>query len=338
MVLPEDGGIPEQNCSPCFPKVLYFAFESYGVVPIDTNTPAAVQPGPRRIDLHCHSTASDGVLTPTVLVERAHQRGIQILSLTDHDTLAGLHEAREQCELLGMQLVNGIELSCTWSATTIHVLGYDFALDNPELNALVEQLQQGRWQRAGKIAERLERKGMPDCLAGARAIQAERGETNQPPGRPHFAEHLVRAGHAKDHSEAFNKWLGSGKIGDVKQFWPEFSTIMQVLHSAQAKISLAHPLHYKFTRSKRRRLVDEFANLGGHALEVSNGLQPPEEVGTLAVMAREWQLATTAGSDFHGPRNWSELGLYRPLPKDLPLLWQTFDLPGSLLELDAGVH
>ncbi|YCO43522.1 PHP domain-containing protein [Thiopseudomonas denitrificans] len=289
------------------------------------------------MDLHCHSTASDGALTPTALVQRAHERGIRILALTDHDTLKGIGEARQACDALGMHLVNGIELSCTWAATTIHVLGYDFALDSIPLNALIRRLQDGRWQRAEKISQRLAAKGMPGCLEGARAIQAGLGEQEQPPARPHFAAYMVQAGYARDHAEAFDKWLGAGKLGDVKQFWPEFAEVMQVLGEAQAFTSLAHPYHYSFTRSKRRRLVADFAERGGHALEVSNGPQPPEQVGTLAVMAREFGLKVTAGSDFHMPRNWSELGLYRAPASDLTPLWHSFAVPDSLREPEIGV-
>lgn len=270
-------------------------------------------------------------------MQRAHERGIRILALTDHDTTKGIAEAREACAGLDMHLVNGIELSCTWAATTIHILGYDFALDAASLTELVDRLQTGRWQRARKIDQRLAAKGMPGCLEGAQAVQAELGEDSQPPARPHFAEHMVRAGYVKDHSEAFNKWLGAGKIGDVKQFWPEFAEVMQVLTQAGAWISLAHPYHYKFTRSKRRRLVADFAEQGGHALEVSNGLQPPEQVGTLAVMAREFALEITAGSDFHAPRNWSELGLYRAPADDLTPLWHRFAVPASIREPVIGV-
>ncbi len=275
-------------------------------------------------------------MSPTELVRRAHQRGIRILALTDHDTTSGIAEARQACEALGMHLVNGIELSCTWSATTIHVLGYDFDLQSAPLNGLIERLQNARWQRAEKIDQRLAAKGMPGCLEGARSVQAGLGESGQPPARPHFAEYLVRAGHVRDYAEAFNKWLGAGKIGDVKQYWPEFADVMQVLRDAQAWISLAHPYHYNFTRSKRRRLVAEFAGLGGHALEISNGLQPVEQVGTLAGMAREFNLQITAGSDFHVPRNWSELGLYRAPAEDLTPLWQQFTIPDAIREPAPG--
>ncbi|NLD01076.1 MAG: PHP domain-containing protein, partial [Gammaproteobacteria bacterium] len=129
------------------------------------------------------------------------------------------------------------------------------------------------------------------------------------------------AGHVRDHAEAFRKWLGSGKIGDVKQHWPTLEETVATLLQAQASISLAHLYHYKFTRTKRRRLVQDFVNAGGHALEVVNSMQPAEQVGTLSILAREFDLKVTAGSDFHLPQQWSELGRYRAVPDDLtPLL------------------
>jgi hypothetical protein len=277
------------------------------------------------VDLHCHSTASDGVLAPAVLVARAHQRGIRLLALTDHDTLEGLDEAHRTAAELDMQLVNGIELSCTWGGATIHVLGYAFERDAPALREAIEALHHGRWQRAEEIDRRLAAKGMPGALDGARAVQQELGDSGNAPARPHFAEFLVRAGHVRDRAEAFRKWLGAGKLGDVKQHWPELESVVDTLRAADAWISLAHPWQYDFTRSKRRRLVAHFAAAGGHALEVVNGMQPAEQVGGLAILAREFGLMASAGSDFHAPGDWSELGLYRPLPDDLTALWKRFE-------------
>lgn len=161
-------------------------------------------------------------------------------------------------------------------------------------------------------------------MIAARAIQQELGDSGNAPARPHFAEALVRAGHVRDRGEAFHKWLGAGKLGDVKQHWPALEQTVSTLLDSGAWVSLAHPWQYEFTRSKRRRLVIAFAEAGGHALEVSNGMQPAEQVGSLAILAREFGLMATAGSDFHGPGQWSELGLYRALPDDLSPLWRHF--------------
>lgn len=273
-----------------------------------------------KIDLHCHSTASDGVFAPAQLVARAKEQGVDVLALTDHDTLEGLPEAQQAAHELGVVLVNGVELSCQWGGATIHVLGYGFALDAPVLVEALSALHTGRWQRAQLIAERLAAKGMPDALEGARAIQQALGDSDNAPARPHFADFLVQKGFVRDRSEAFRKWLGSGKLGDVKQHWPELEDCVKTLRQAGAWVSLAHPLHYALTRTKRRRLVSDFVNAGGQALEVVNGMQAPEQTGTLSILTREFGLSATAGSDFHAPTDWNELGRFRPLPEDLPVL------------------
>lgn len=276
------------------------------------------------VDLHCHSTASDGALAPAVVVARAFERGVRLLALTDHDTLDGLDEASVAAQTLGMQLVNGIELSCTWGGATIHVLGYAFNRDAPALQQAIAELHEGRWLRAAEISKRLEAKGMPGALEGARAMQQELGDSGNAPARPHFADFLVRSGYVKDRAEAFRKWLGSGKLGDVKQHWPELAQAVDTLRRANAWVSLAHPWQYDFTRSKRRKLIADFVGAGGHSLEVVNGMQPAEQVGSLAILAREFGMFVTAGSDFHAPGQWSELGVYRPVPEDLPPLWARF--------------
>ncbi|MDO7926604.1 PHP domain-containing protein [Pseudomonas sp. KFB-139] len=276
------------------------------------------------VDLHCHSTASDGSLAPAAVVARAYENGVRVLSLTDHDTVEGLEEARAAAHSLGMQLVNGVELSCTWGGATIHVLGYGFDVNAQALVDAISRLHEGRWLRAEEISRKLAIKGMPGALEGARAIQQELGDSGNAPARPHFADFLVRAGFVKDRSEAFRKWLGAGKLGDVKQHWPTLEETVATLRASGAWVSLAHPSHYDFTRSKRRKLVADFIQAGGHAIEVVNGMQPADQVGTLAILAREFGLLVTAGSDFHGPGAWSEIGIYRPLPEDLPPLWCRF--------------
>ena len=277
-----------------------------------------------RVDLHCHSTASDGQLSPTALVERAHGRGVRVLALTDHDTLDGLPEARRAAQALGVELVDGVELSCTWCGATIHVLGYGFDGQAEPLVKALADLHRARWTRAEEIGRRLEAKGMPGAFEGARAVQAELGDSENAPARPHFAEFLLRQGYVKDRAEAFRKWLGAGKLGDVKQHWPSLADAVGTLRAAGAWISLAHPYHYDFTRTKRRKLVADFIAAGGHAIEVVNGPQPAEQVGVLSILVREFGLMVTAGSDFHGPSDWSELGLYRSVPDDLPPLWPRF--------------
>ncbi|MEN0109015.1 MAG: PHP domain-containing protein, partial [Pseudomonas sp.] len=158
------------------------------------------------VDLHCHSTASDGALAPAVVVARAHERGVRMLALTDHDTLEGLAEARATATELDMQLVNGVELSCTWGGATIHVLGYGFATNAPALVQAIADLHSGRWLRAEEIDRRLALNRMPGALDGARAIQQELGDSGNAAARPHFADFLVREGYVTVRAEAFRTW------------------------------------------------------------------------------------------------------------------------------------
>ena len=239
------------------------------------------------IDLHSHSTASDGIFSPSQLVARAYQKGVTTLALTDHDTIDGLAEAQTTATQLAIKLIRGVEISCVWHNITIHVLGYNFSLTDASLAELLKTLKEARWTRAK-------------------------------------AEAMIKLGYVKSQKEAFQKWLGTGKIGDIKQHWPEFETIVKQLQSSEAWLSLAHPCQYNMTRTKLCRLLKEFVALGGQSIEVVNGFQPAEQVGKLANLARDFGLLCSAGSDFHRPNTWSELGIYRQMPEDLPALWHKF--------------
>lgn len=276
------------------------------------------------LDLHCHSTASDGVLSPALLVARAQAQGVELLSLTDHDTIEGLAPARAVAQALGIHFINGVELSCTWGGATVHLLGYQFSEDSPVLLTALERVHQHRWQRAEIIAQRLAAKGMLGAFEGARRIQQTLGDSENAPARPHFAEFLVQAGYVRDRNEAFRKWLGAGRLGDVKQLWPDLEQTVRVLRESEAWVSLAHPWQYEFTRRKRRQLALDFVRYGGQAIEVANGLQPVEQVCSLGLLARELNLLVSMGSDFHAPGDWSELGLYRTSPLELVPLWHRF--------------
>lgn len=277
-----------------------------------------------KVDLHSHSSVSDGQLTPTQLVFRACDLGLHMLALTDHDSLHGLDEARAAASGTGLQLVDGVELSCLWGGATVHVLAYDFERNNEKLQRLLNTLSQARQARAEEIGRRLEKVGVADAYAGACKVKQAHSGMADIPARPHFAAYLVEAGYVKDQTEAFRRWLGAGKIGDVKQHWPEMHEVIEPVLAAGGVLSLAHPMQYDFTRSKRRRMVSNFAELGGHAIEISNGMQSATQVNALTALALEFNLEVSAGSDFHAPHPWSELGVYRPLTDDLPHLWKRF--------------
>ncbi len=275
-------------------------------------------------DLHMHSTASDGLLEPTELMRRAAAAGIQLVALTDHDSLDGQAAARQAAGRLGMGWISGVELSALWQGQTLHVLGYGFDPDDRTLVEKVRGVQAGRWKRAEEIAERLAAKRIPGALEGALAVQRAQGaELHSPPGRPHFADWMVLAGHVRDRAEAFHKWLGAGKLGDVKQHWPNLDEAIAPLASAGGIAVLAHPWQYGLTRSKLRRLLRDFASAGGRGIEVVNGQQPVEQVAYLGKLCNEFGFLASCGSDFHHPDSpWMALGRMAVLPPDCTPLWQ----------------
>lgn len=274
-------------------------------------------------DLHMHSTASDGALDPVELMDRAAEAGVELVSLTDHDCLDGQVAASARARELGMQWVNGVELSAQWQGHTLHVLGYAFDGESESLRAAIETVRQGRWKRAEQISEKLASKRMPGALEGALAVQRAAGaDLSSPPARPHFADWMIQAGHVQDRPEAFRKWLGAGKLGDIKQHWPSLDEVVASLRGAGGVAVLAHPWHYGFTRSRLRRLLRDFAGAGGQGLEVVNGQQPVDQVAYLGKLAEEMGFLASCGSDFHHPDSpWMALGKMTAFPLHCTPVW-----------------
>lgn len=274
-------------------------------------------------DLHMHSTASDGALSPSVLMACAAQAGIELVALTDHDTVTGLEEARLAALNHGMQWISGIELSAQWQGHTIHVLGYGFDPADKKFNQALAEVRDGRWQRAREIAAKLADKRMPGGLEGALAVQQAVGsDLDSPPARPHFADWMVKAGHVRDRAEAFRRWLGAGRLGDIKQHWPMLEVVVEQLRAAGGMAVLAHPWDYGFTRARIRRLLRDFATAGGRGMEVVNGRQAPDKVAILAQMSVEFGYLASCGSDFHHPDTpWRALGKMTALPAQCNPVW-----------------
>ena len=256
------------------------------------------------IDFHTHSHASDGALSPVELVDQAIEAGISQFAITDHDTVAGYRQAlAERPDLpAGFQLLSGVELSSVWSNMTIHVVGLEVDVDHPILLAAMERLAIARRDRAEIIAEKLAKIGMPGALEGA---LSNAGASQL--GRPHFAAWMIAAGHVVDANQAFNKYLGAGKLGDVKTCWPELEEAVDWINAAGGTAIVAHPLKYKMTRMKLRRLLTAFVTAGGSGVEVYSGRQTPDQTTDLCKLAGEFGLLASAGSDFHrhyeyGPR------------------------------------
>jgi len=275
------------------------------------------------IDLHCHSTASDGALTPEDLVARAAEQGVSHLALTDHDTIAGLAQAHARGQELGLSLISGVELSCVWRSHTIHVVGLDFDEADPAFLKALAQQNDNRWRRARLIADKLARLKVDGLLEKATALAG--GDV---PGRPHFAQVLVEAEVVPKIAHAFKRNLGSGKPGDVKACWPELSEVVQWITDAGGIAVLAHPRKYRLTATRLRELTADFRRAGGRAIEVSVSGQSSGDLGFVAELARREQLLASQGSDFHFPgAPWCELGRIMKMPEGLEPVWHHFRQP-----------
>lgn len=271
-------------------------------------------------DLHCHSTASDGSLSPEALLGRARAAGVDLFSITDHDTLAaytvvapGRHGA--------LRLVPGVEFSTTWHDTGIHVVGLNTPPDSEAMEAAVAAQQAARTERAATIAARLAAIGLPDLLEAACA-EAGGGSV----GRPHFARAIVAVGRARSEDEAFRRYLGRGRVGDVRECFASLEQVIEWILGAGGIAVLAHPAHYRLSRRRRQRLISDFRAAGGAAVEVISGRQDPALTAQLARDVTAHGLAASVGSDFHGPGPGGVgLGAAGALPPGCTPVWACFD-------------
>ena len=268
-------------------------------------------------DLHSHSTASDGTLTPTELVRRASVAGVDVLALTDHDSTAGLQEARVEAQNLGLSLVNGCEISVTWSGSTLHILGLNLSPDCSQLQTGLEDIREYRHWRAEEIARKLDKAGIKGALEGASTLA--KGNLVS---RTHFAHFLVNNGYAENVRSVFKKYLVKNKPGFVQGRWASLEDVMGWIKAANGQAVIAHPARYQLSRSKLVRLINEFIELGGVGIEVVSGSHSKDESFTMAKLAADHGLLASAGSDFHGPENpWIELGKLPDLPNGCKPIW-----------------
>lgn len=269
-------------------------------------------------DLHCHSAASDGYLAPTEVVARAAGLGLAALALTDHDTVAGVAEAKRAAASHGLRLVPGVELSVLWQRRTLHVVGLGVDPQDPGLQAGLAQMQRARQERGEAIGERLEQAGLSGARAGARAVAGSAEIT-----RAHYARWLVASGQVRGFEEAFKRYLRQGRVGYVPGDWVAMEQGIEWIRGAGGIAVLAHPLGYGLTGAWLRRVLDAFTAAGGGGMEVACGTSPePRQVQRLGGWCRRYGLLASAGSDFHAPGDLSsrELGAAPALPGDLPRL------------------
>ncbi|MFB1072750.1 RNase RNM [Vibrio diabolicus] len=280
-----------------------------------------------RIDLHSHTTASDGRLEPKDLVERALSFDIEVLAITDHDTVDGLALAKQhvQDNNLPIKIINGIEISTVWQNKDIHIVGLNIDPENEQLSALIEQQKQHRITRSELIAERLQKATREGVLEEVRQIAGD-----APVTRAHFAKWLVDNGYAKTMQMVFKKYLTRNNPGYVPPNWCSMKDAVEAIHAAGGLAVLAHPGRYKLTAKWIKRLLAAFVEANGDAMEVAQPQQAQQERRNLADYAIQYKLLASQGSDFHYPSPWMELGRNLWLPAGVEPVWKDWGIDPSL--------
>lgn len=280
-----------------------------------------------KIDLHSHTRHSDGLLTPKELLQRAELRGVDVLAITDHDTVAAIPEARQYLAEhgTGLQLIAGVELSTSWQSFEIHVVGLNIDPDCAVLQGRLQQQLQKRTERVAAIAERLSRRcKLPDIYPGVESMANGAALT-----RAHVARYLVQQGMVEHMGKAFDKYLGRGKPGYVPPSWVELAEAIGWIQQAGGQAVLAHPLKYKLSGKWLRRLVVDFAAAGGDGMEVVSPQQTPQQRAELWALCQQYGLLASVGSDFHQPTPWNELGKNLYLTEEMIPVWANWPLAGQ---------
>jgi len=268
---------------------------------------------PERIDLHTHSLASDGTLAPAALIRLALERQVELLALTDHDTTAGLAEARAAAAGTPLRFLDGIELTAGWRGREIHVVGLQLDPDDAGLQQHVAGVHAQRHARVQAMAEKLTQQGLPGASLAATALAAGGSPTRQ-----HLARALVAGGHAIDNEAAFARWLGRKGAAYVPAAWPALEAAVERIVAAGGHAVLAHPHRYQCSAGQLRELCAAFKAAGGTAIEVSLAGMGQGDTTRCAALARRFDLAASVGSDFHEPGlPWRPLGRAAKLPDGL---------------------
>lgn len=275
------------------------------------------------VDLHSHSTISDGTLSPQEVAQRAYAHGVDIWALTDHDEVEGLEQAQNAAQALGMHFIPGVEISVTWLERTVHIVGLGIDYSCPQLQQALANVRQGRIVRAQRMAARLQDLGIEGAYEGAVAYVTNPELIS----RTHFARFLVDTGHCKDMKEVFQRYLGDGKVADVPMQWATLEESVQWINHAGGKAVIAHPGRYKFSKQQFELLYGQFKDLGGIGIEVVTGSHPEHEYDHFAAVARRFGFEASCGSDFHWPRQGRmDIGKVPPLPRGLTPIWHDWEL------------
>lgn len=270
------------------------------------------------VDLHCHSSFSDGALQPDVLAARARTNGVDVWALTDHDEIGGIALAREAALALGMRYVTGVEISVTWAAQTVHIVGLHFDESNEALISGLARTRSGRERRAREMAEQLAAVGIPGAFEGALKYVGNPDLIS----RTHFARYIVELGICKDIGDVFRNYLIEGKPGFIPHRWATLKDAVTWIRDAGGIAVVAHPGRYDFDDLMLDAFLGEFKRYGGAGVEVVTGSHTTEEYARFAAVAKKYDLLASRGSDFHAPGESNmELGALPPLPPSVVPVW-----------------
>jgi predicted metal-dependent phosphoesterase TrpH len=270
-------------------------------------------------DLHCHSNVSDGTLSPEDVARRAHQNGVELWALTDHDEIGGQLRARDAALALGMSYLPGVEISVTFANKTVHIVGLGFDPEDPAIVQGLADTRGGRERRARDMADSLAKAGIPDAFEGALKYVGNPDLIS----RTHFARYLVEIGICNDPHEVFRRYLTEGKPGYVDHCWANLSDAVRWVTGAGGVAVIAHPGRYDFTPNEEYALFSEFKTHGGVGVEVVTGSHTTAEYAKYADMALEFDLLASRGSDFHDPsESHTDLGTLPDLPGKVTPVWE----------------
>jgi 3',5'-nucleoside bisphosphate phosphatase len=278
-------------------------------------------PAPLNADLHSHSTVSDGTIGPAELARRAHEKGVQLWALTDHDELGGLAEAAKTAAELGLPFVPGVEISVTWGQETLHIVGLGIDPQHEALKGGLQRVRSGRTGRAHEMAAQLAAVGIPDAFEGALYYAGNPDLI----GRTHFARYIVEVGKCDDVKEVFGRYLVEGKPGFVPMQWASLPECIEWIRAAGGQAVIAHPGRYKIKEPELRELFAQFKDLGGEGIEVVTGSHSNDQFRRFANYAKEYGFLGSRGSDFHGPEESRfDLGTLPPLPDSVVPIWHNW--------------
>lgn len=260
-----------------------------------------------QIDLHCHSTASDGRLSPTQVVEKAAGLGLKALALTDHDTVGGIEEFLKAGRSAGLETIPGVEVSAQFAKGTMHIVGLFVDPAHGEFRAFLKKLADGRKIRNPQIVKKLNEQGVQITMAeveeeaGLRDDGPGGGAIDKSVGRPHIASLLIKKGYVKDKQEAFDKYLAKGASCYVTRFVASPKESIAMIHAAGGVAILAHPPYLKADDdADMERIVGGLRAEGLDGIEVHYSTHTPEQTALCARLAEKYDLAPSGGSDFHG--------------------------------------